>query len=383
MARNADPMEKEDVPHDGEAANKCNVCSATPTALLRCSRCQEVWYCSKDCQKQDWSEHKQRCGAKRELFEMGSVDPRAAELKAQSMAANKALKAAKKTGAPIVTLSFTAFGPVGPGMPIPAGVPANFGLKQAAAMEFHSGASYTGGKGNMRGEKAYREYYDDLEDNKEHWLAFFDTQQHHIDAEHTCGILGTLATIYRQRDVLDICEKVLDMEDEVLTRYQRSSVLEGPGAVRCHDGLNYKYQIIRFNLCMQTQRYSQCGKLFRTLAHYELKYKKNFDEQNYLFMLYAVLKKRPTAAILDSLTEAEVQKIVLAPLDLPGSEHLHVTDQARKNVSLQKCACCMKKEEAIATFSKCSKCKCTWYCGVECQRQDWKGHKRICPQLAA
>jgi len=100
----------------------------------------------------------------------------------------------------------------------------------------------------------------------------------------------------------------------------------------------------------------------------------------------ALLKRSldgPTAAVLDALTEAEVQKIVLAPLALPGAEHLHTTDQARKNVALQKCACCMKKETALATFSKCSKCKCTYYCGAECQRQDWKGHKRLCPQLAA
>jgi hypothetical protein len=366
------------------AEKECAACSATPTALLRCSRCQEVWYCSKDCQRRDWSEHKQRCGAAKELFEMGSVDPKEAELKAQSMAFNKAVRAAKKSGAPIMTMSFTAFGPVGPGMPIPAGVPSNFGLKQAAVMEIHSNnASSSGGKGNMRGEKAYREYYDDLEHNRDLWLAFFDIQKHYVDAEQTCGILGILATIYRQRGVLDTCEKVLDMEDEVLTRYQRSSVSEGPEAVRCYDELNYKYQIIRYNLFLQTQRYSQCGKLFRTLAHYELKYKKTFDEQNYLFMLTAVLEKRPTAAVLNSLTEAEVQKIVLAPLELPGSEHVHSTDQSRKNVALHECACCTKKEEAIAAFSKCSKCKCTYYCGAECQTQDWKRHKKICPQLAA
>ena len=377
------------------AENKCAACSATPTKprkLLRCLRCLEVGYCDKKCQSQDWSEHKQRCGAMKEMFESieagaaGSPDPRAAELEAKRMATTKAIRAAKKSGAPMMTMSSTAFGPVGPGMPIPAGVPPNFGLKQAAVMENHSNApssGASGGKGNMRGEKAYREYYDDLEHNRDLWLAFFDIQKHYVDAEQTCGILGILATIYRQRGVLDTCEKVLDMEDEVLTRYQRSSVSEGPEAVRCYDELNYKYQIIRYNLFLQTQRYSQCGKLFRTLAHYELKYKKTFDEQNYLFMLTAVLEKRPTAAVLNSLTEAEVQKIVLAPLELPGSEHVHSTDQSRKNVALHECACCTKKEEAIAAFSKCSKCKCTYYCGAECQTQDWKRHKKICPQLAA
>jgi len=368
---------------DAGAETKCAACGSAGTELKRCLRCNEVSYCNKDCQTQDWKEHKQRCGAMRELFEMGSPDLRAAAITAQAKVANQAIKAAKKSGTPVVSMSSTAFGVVAPGMPIPAGVPPNYGLKQAAVMDFHSGASSSGGRGNMRGEQAYRAYYDDLEDNREQWLAFFDIHQHHMDAEHTCGILGTLATIYRQRGVLDMCEKVLDMEDEVLRRYQRCGALEGPGAVRCHDGLNYKYQIIRYNLCMQTGRYSLCGTLFRSLARYEIKYKKNYDDQNYLFMLTAVLKKRPTAAILDSLTDAEVEKIVLAPLALPGSENLHVTDQARRNVALQTCACCGKREQAIATFFKCSKCKCTYYCGAECQKQDWKAHKKLCPQLAA
>ncbi|KAJ1471750.1 hypothetical protein T484DRAFT_1976931 [Baffinella frigidus] len=362
---------------------KCAACGSAGTELKKCLRCNEVSYCNKDCQTQDWKSHKKSCGAVRELFEMGAPDARDAERKAQCMATKKAIRAAKKSGAPVFSMSSTAFGFVAPGMPIPAGVPPNYGLKQAAILEIHSGSSSAGGRGNMRGEQAYRAYYDDLEANREQWLAFFDMHQHYGDAEQTCGILGTLATIYRQRGVLDMCEKVLDMEDEVLRRYQRSSAVEGPGAVRCYDELNYKYQVIRYNIHLQKKRYSLCGTLFRNLARYEIKYKKNRDDQNYLFMLTLVLNKRQTAAVLDSLTDAEVEKIVLAPLALPGSENLHVTDQARRNVALQTCACCGKMEQAIATFFKCSKCMCTYYCGAECQKQDWKAHKKLCPQLAA
>ena len=49
-------------------------------------------------------------------------------------------KHALKTGMPIVTMSFTASGPVGPGLPHPEGVPINFALKQAATMEFQGRA---------------------------------------------------------------------------------------------------------------------------------------------------------------------------------------------------------------------------------------------------
>ncbi|KAJ7508900.1 hypothetical protein B0H11DRAFT_2184612 [Mycena galericulata] len=30
--------------------------------LRRCGKCQTVWYCSKECQTQSWSDHKQTCG---------------------------------------------------------------------------------------------------------------------------------------------------------------------------------------------------------------------------------------------------------------------------------------------------------------------------------
>jgi hypothetical protein len=31
---------------------------------------------------------------------------------------------------------------------------------------------------------------------------------------------------------------------------------------------------------------------------------------------------------------------------------------------------------------KCSKCKTVGYCGRDCQKQDWKNHKKVCAQLA-
>lgn len=31
--------------------------------LQRCSRCQKAYYCSKDCQKANWKEHKRGCGS--------------------------------------------------------------------------------------------------------------------------------------------------------------------------------------------------------------------------------------------------------------------------------------------------------------------------------
>ena len=33
------------------------------SAPYRCTRCREVWYCSRECQKSHWGEHKPSCDA--------------------------------------------------------------------------------------------------------------------------------------------------------------------------------------------------------------------------------------------------------------------------------------------------------------------------------
>lgn len=36
----------------------CNICKKTEGELKRCAACQEVDYCSIECQRADWKEHK-------------------------------------------------------------------------------------------------------------------------------------------------------------------------------------------------------------------------------------------------------------------------------------------------------------------------------------
>ena len=38
---------------------KCAVCGAE--ACKRCSRCQNEWYCRRECQVSHWKKHKQAC----------------------------------------------------------------------------------------------------------------------------------------------------------------------------------------------------------------------------------------------------------------------------------------------------------------------------------
>eukprot|EP00033_Pygsuia_biforma_P002520 GCRY01002791.1.p1 GENE.GCRY01002791.1~~GCRY01002791.1.p1 ORF type:complete len:120 (-),score=11.00 GCRY01002791.1:69-392(-) len=42
--------------------NSCEVCGKTED-LLSCARCRLVQYCSRECQKKDWKQHKPQCMA--------------------------------------------------------------------------------------------------------------------------------------------------------------------------------------------------------------------------------------------------------------------------------------------------------------------------------
>ncbi|KAJ7640885.1 hypothetical protein DFH06DRAFT_1215506 [Mycena polygramma] len=46
------------------------------------------------------------------------------------------------------------------------------------------------------------------------------------------------------------------------------------------------------------------------------------------------------------------------------------------------CAVCYKKETKTLKFPRCSACKKPAYCSKECQRSDWKSHKKTCQMQA-
>jgi hypothetical protein len=43
------------------STTQCNFCNKPTTRLKKCTRCEAIWYCSKECQKRDWRRHKPEC----------------------------------------------------------------------------------------------------------------------------------------------------------------------------------------------------------------------------------------------------------------------------------------------------------------------------------
>jgi hypothetical protein len=78
-------------------------------------------------------------------------------------------------------------------------------------------------------------------------------------AERTVGILGTLATILRQRGCVDECLKILELDTRVLTCYQEQSALPNVplGQTQCCRALTYKYHLIKINAHSQNTERAQ------------------------------------------------------------------------------------------------------------------------------
>jgi len=298
----------------------------------------------------------------------------------------------------ILEVAYTAQGLVVPGKPLPEGVPANFYLKKQAEFCFLTGAAkddkYDAPKklGNLKYEKEYRDYYDDIFKNETEWMTFFDHPRNFVNAEHTCGILGSLATIYRQRGgMYKMCDQVLDMEEKVLNRYKRSlGALKGKGIMelfdgveetqhlQCYDTVEFKYYVLRFNVRFHTDCLDECIPYFRKMLDYEIRHNLDFEHQQYLCSLNSI-HVHPTPENVSNLTKKQILKILRNVIEVEQTESgREGLKKERVRVALMTCAGCSSTENAIGEYKACSRCGDVFYCKKACQKAHWKVHKKGC-----
>ncbi|KAG2430393.1 hypothetical protein HYH02_013755 [Chlamydomonas schloesseri] len=63
------------------------------------------------------------------------------------------------------------------------------------------------------------------------------------------------------------------------------------------------------------------------------------------------------------------------------SSHGHAASQAAQ-AGVQQCATCGKTDGSTCELKACALCKSAWYCGRDCQKKDFKRHKKECASLA-
>ena len=184
----------------------CAHCGETPRrsesqSLHKCSRCKSAAYCNRDCQRLHWKEHKAVCQDAGKAAFNDSTKPYSdrpantirATMTKEEAVVSKAMRDAKRNGDTIIGVTETAHGLVLPGMQLPKGVPVNFHLKQEAEFCFFTGSSRYGPinevitsntkLSNLKYEKAYRDYYDDIVKNETEWMTFFDFRGNYLHAE--------------------------------------------------------------------------------------------------------------------------------------------------------------------------------------------------------
>ncbi|KAF8159265.1 hypothetical protein B0H34DRAFT_396747 [Crassisporium funariophilum] len=60
------PSRKEVLEGRNRIRVNCFLCARNDPEVKRCATCKAVWYCSRKCQKEDWSQHRLRCSALKE-----------------------------------------------------------------------------------------------------------------------------------------------------------------------------------------------------------------------------------------------------------------------------------------------------------------------------
>ena len=94
-------------------------------------------------------------------------------------------------------------------------------------------------------------------------------------------------------------------------------------ALRLSHSVCYEHDVIRccLNLLLQLKRYDECCTLFKELCSHELKYKFDFEQQNFACKIDQLLRLKVNESVLRRLTNSQVMKIVLAQLQFKSPLH--------------------------------------------------------------
>lgn len=216
-------------------------------------------------------------------------------------------------------------------------------------------------------EKAYRAFYDDVMANFRDWKLFYSIENNqHIWAERSCGILGNLATIYRQRGNYTGCDEVMRPYRHVIDQYgvmiaiRKARRLSDDNELVCLRGLTMRYHRIYANLALNLRRAEGMPESIRVLMQFEFDTGVTDDDSEYAWMLPTLLRKPYTAQALATTTEAELLRVTaLMITNAPpnGSEPIAA------KVQLALCANCRSTEPFLDTYKVCSRCRSVKYCG--------------------
>ena len=255
---------------------------------------------------------------------------------------------------------------------------------------------------NFRGEKEYTELYEDMISHPELWEELFSHREHMVIAERCTGIIGTLATLHRQRGNLAHTLEIMEVYQKTLESYSKLVQLnrDQPNfndAKACCEALRFKYNLVKFNCLLDQYKESvesgngpsdatnpflkASAKYQREMIRYEIENNIDFDHQAFAFMFMVVYQKEPTMKVLSKSTDEDLIEMTMWSIRASaeqGQFPLDRTPKQAKKIALATCANCGKQEPYLNTFNQCGRCKSVRYCGKECQATHWRVHKKSC-----
>ena len=255
-------------------------------------------------------------------------------------------------------------------------------------------------------------------------MTLLEPVENSVWTERLSGVLGTLATIYRQRGDLVECYNLVrpassgvqGWYDRMLTMYARhvqlreeqgwkttESMYAPISERKCLKGLRYKYHRIVVNLSVDLLALAAkragsrpppklskayVGASLRVIIQDEIDRKVVDDD--FRWMLSTFLNKPETQRGLDSTSDellggtsdiiasktAQMQSAGTLPSVAPGQPNVF-TD----NAVLKTCSTCGKREQFLGTLLRCGACFSVHYCNAVCQKSHWKRHKPDCKRL--
>jgi len=183
--------------------------------------------------------------------------------------------------------------------PYPQFIEINFKILCTAYLHFTatSRTSDLGGGSNnaFKGEMHYDTLFENMKSDEHDWFVFFEDDTNYVWPERCVGMLGTLATIHRNRGNLEKVHEILSLDEKVLNRYsqmvQNLAVDHNDKMKSCERGLRYKFFRIKANTWSHTfsdvyETDTSLLDCFKYLWEYERAYlPRDCDSSDYLYML--------------------------------------------------------------------------------------------------
>ena len=256
-------------------------------------------------------------------------------------------------------------------------------------------------------EKSLHELFVHMKEHEAFYFGRFFASDHTEPWLDKCvGMLGTFATILRQRgdyhacfDVLQIDWRVLSRLTEVVTRNARlgkEPPIERQIVQENLQGLTHKYLLIKNNLRgdmvlpvpVGMAPCDEMGPDLRALMRYEIETDAAVHGVAQYLPLLECAGYPPTLKGLARASNLELWLIHEKSIaqyrerqqrkGFTLSSHLPLHDKVLHHT----CAGCGRAEPFLNTFPRCAGCCSVFYHSQECQRQDWKAkHKGQCKAL--